>query len=208
MGCDIHIHLETFNKHSEKWENRDTFGLNHYIDVDELEPKYVKLPIGESEGRDYTLFSILADVRNSTGITPIAPPRGMPKYANKQLVEAYLQWEEDAHSVSYFTLAELIKAEKKYKQIAYSGYLTDAQITRMDQGTLPNSWYEVNRNGEMTFKEWTMDHAGIHVLISDIRRALSQHYCYIPKTFLSDMGHINHDPAVIASVNDFLSKFT
>lgn len=54
MGCDIHAHIEILV--DGKWE--------HYAAL--------SLP------RNYALFTKLAGVRDVKGITPIAPPRGLP----------------------------------------------------------------------------------------------------------------------------------
>lgn len=64
--------------------------------------------------RDYEVFALLAGVRNTNEIKPIALPKGEPETDNefsdefKNVLEA---WNGDAHSTSYLTLAELKKAD-------------------------------------------------------------------------------------------------
>jgi hypothetical protein len=58
-------------------------------------------------GRNYYLFSILANVR-SGGSIPISNPRGVPKDASYAYRMELKKYEGDAHSKSYFTLTELL----------------------------------------------------------------------------------------------------
>lgn len=60
--------------------------------------------------RNYYLFSILADVRNS-GIEPICEPRGVPKDASTGYLYSVKRWDSDGHSHSYFTLEELLNVD-------------------------------------------------------------------------------------------------
>lgn len=72
--------------------------------------------------RNYALFSVLADVRNtdrsSERIPPIAKPRGLPADASAAAQESHTEWGVDAHSASHVTLAELV------------AYNWDAQLRR------------------------------------------------------------------------------
>lgn len=58
-------------------------------------------------GRDYEMFSVLAGVRNSYGLKPIAEPRGMAEDACSEFEAWHKQWDSDAHSASWVTLAEM-----------------------------------------------------------------------------------------------------
>ena len=136
MGCDIHLFVEV--RKDGKWEavkdidkialwqaqenlkNFDKFDeeeVSGYTEMDfierveqESQPKYMFL----YNGRNYNLFSMLADVRNgyvSNGntymITPIDEPRGVPSDASSAYKEYVDEWGADGHSHSYFTLTEL-----------------------------------------------------------------------------------------------------
>lgn len=86
MGCDIHAMIERKeNKDFHWWVNCG----NPEID------------------RDYTIFSILANVRNYDEIPFISEPRGKPQECSTEF-EAFLEWwSGDAHSVSWITLEEI-----------------------------------------------------------------------------------------------------
>ena len=136
MGCDIHLFVEV--RKDGKWEaikdidkialwqaqenlkdfeNFDEGEVSGYTEMDfierveqESQPKYMFL----YNGRNYNLFSMLADVRNGYKcngklymITPISEPRGVPADAGTAYKEYVEEWGVDGHSHSYFTLAEL-----------------------------------------------------------------------------------------------------
>lgn len=136
MGCDIHLFVEV--RKNGKWEaikdidkialwqaqenlkdfeNFDEGEVSGLTEMDfverveqESQPKYMFL----YNGRNYNLFSMLADVRNgyvSNGntymIKPIDEPRGVPSDASTAYKEYVDEWGADGHSHSYFTLAEL-----------------------------------------------------------------------------------------------------
>lgn len=61
--------------------------------------------------RNYYLFAVLADVRNSNNIDPISEPKGIPDDASAGFLYKSEQWKNDAHSHSYFTLAELLDVD-------------------------------------------------------------------------------------------------
>lgn len=98
MGCDIHA---TFEKYVDG--NWIQFGDDSmYI------------------GRNYLLFSILADVRNYFhDIMPISKPKGFPKDYNGDLLDV---WKFDGHSRSWLTLQEILSYDwsKPFNFIEYT----------------------------------------------------------------------------------------
>jgi len=56
-------------------------------------------------GRNYDLFSILAEVRGSHD--PIDEPRGLPEDVTDTTRKEFEKWGRDAHTPSYYTLKEL-----------------------------------------------------------------------------------------------------
>ncbi len=114
MGCDIHTNVEyrkpTIN--GPVWTDGNKYESNHYFgDPNEPEFKEINEICGN---RNYSLFAVLADVRNSNGVKPLSKPRGLPKDCCETIALEHKSWGSDAHSTSYFTLAELIKALPTY----------------------------------------------------------------------------------------------
>ena len=102
MGCDIHTFIEYKRKQDTEWKDG-----NFYIKGSEgFEKTYMK-----SESRDYRLFTALANVRGTGGI---CDPRGLPNDVSRKAFIEVGSWESDAHSPSYFTLAELMKHLLKF----------------------------------------------------------------------------------------------
>jgi hypothetical protein len=112
MGCDIHLFVE--KKISEKWEC-----LNEIEDNEgTLSTSYKKEIYHE---RNYSLFALLAGVRNSAGVKPISEPRGLPEDVSEIVKRISDQWNDDGHSHSYYTLKELLdfSADNLVKEQGY-----------------------------------------------------------------------------------------
>lgn len=58
--------------------------------------------------RNYTLFAILANVRNHWYIQPISYPKGLPSDCSKGILKIYEKEKLDAHSESFYCLDELL----------------------------------------------------------------------------------------------------
>lgn len=108
MGCDIHLYVEKRGEDGT-WVAADKWVKN---------PEYESDPEYESEyvvdwkdllysDRNYSLFAVLAGVRNSYGIDPIYEPRGLPTDVTELVKAKSDRWGIDGHSHSYLTLAEL-----------------------------------------------------------------------------------------------------
>ena len=99
MGCDIHLCVEILSKYTRKWCSMDTWSQDIFDTEDVLRCKHI------FSDRNYTLFGILAGVRNHS-VEPIASPRGFPDDASfvvRQLFEHY----GSEHTPSWLTLKEL-----------------------------------------------------------------------------------------------------
>lgn len=113
MGCDIHLYVEKNN--NGIWSAVDKFARD---EPDEPgQEGYLHASSEFYEGRNYNLFSILADVRNGSGFAgvktgdgfvPIAEPRGIPDDASDEIKAISAQWDCDGHSHSHHTLRELL----------------------------------------------------------------------------------------------------
>ena len=117
MGCDIHMNVEYRTKvyGTMQWCDGNLYEVNKFHDSYPDEPKYRRVHLN-NERRHYTLFGLLAGIRNYN-IKPIAPPRGFPKDVSKSITEGYNSWGSDAHSASWLTLAELMNAARSHPDL-------------------------------------------------------------------------------------------
>lgn len=124
MGCDIHHYIEI---RKDKWEVYEweylcrACGKNgqpekysdgtYVIDYEKMWNHPLEI------GRNYSLFGILANVRNGygfagistgTGFSPISMPSGLPKDVSLEVKRESDNWGVDGHSHSYLTLQDLI----------------------------------------------------------------------------------------------------
>ncbi len=105
MGCDIHVYLEKYTSVNGeyRWVNVDHWQLNPDFGSHENEREYDLIPF--YWGRNYDLFSILAEVRGS--YDPIDDPRGLPEDVTDATRKEFERWGRDAHTPSHYTLKEL-----------------------------------------------------------------------------------------------------
>ena len=108
MGCDIHMFTEKLSGEHNKWSNCDNWRYNEWYNEEN--------PDGESKmeispihyGRNYTLFTVLAGVRDyGNGTKCIFEPRGLPENASDIVKQESEKWGSDGHSHSYLTLKEI-----------------------------------------------------------------------------------------------------
>jgi hypothetical protein len=75
-------------------------------------------------GRNYSLFAILADVRNYDNFTPIAMPKGLPTDVTKHIKKLSDEYGCDGHSHSYIDMEEFKKFTKEAKQETMTGVVS------------------------------------------------------------------------------------
>lgn len=121
MGCDIHGVFQTRGNSDSRW--------------------WTEMEIEDS--RNYLVFSALADVRNSTGITPISELRGFPddfdlKEASKAMRygNEYDPWMGD-HSFSWLYLDELLNWSGWDQIVNDNGVISREQFMEWDRMTAP-----------------------------------------------------------------------
>lgn len=135
MGCDIHtmVEIQQYNYSDDKfiegkWKAvRDQlFPYPYFRENEPISPYNKPRTSHPWVGRNYALFSVLADVRNTRmrsnifdptmeyeerdSIDPIAMPRGVPEDASKRWLKECERWGADFHSESWFTVQELVDA--------------------------------------------------------------------------------------------------
>ncbi len=84
MGCDIHLYVEA--RENGKWAHKNVIGYN---------------------GREYNLFSVLANVRNRHDLTPICEPKGLPTGMSSEVANKMESGVYAYHSHSWLTLSEI-----------------------------------------------------------------------------------------------------
>ena len=130
MGCDIHLTVE--KRVDGKWERVDNLpprpcswceGRGHYegrpqdacyscvADPDSGKPT-PGVQSGPYDDRNYTVFAVLANVRNDGHVTPIDRARGLPADAARRGGEDG-DWDYGDHSFSWLTLRELLAYDWK-----------------------------------------------------------------------------------------------
>ena len=147
MGCDIHSMIEvrvegtwvTATTFAEKEEGNDSTWF-HPIDE----------PVGD---RNYSLFAILADVRNGHGFAgidtgdgyePMSKPRGVPGDASPEFKQWCEDWGLDGHSHTHHSLSDFF-AYDFHRQSVVRGVLTLEVYARwraygIRHGGQPDSW--------------------------------------------------------------------
>jgi hypothetical protein len=136
MGCDIHIMVESLEA---SW--RATAKLVKDDDWLSVEDEIY-------DGRNYKLFSILANVRNGYGfagcdtgdtLVPISMPKGVPDDGSSEYKMLVEQWGCDGHSHSYLTLQELLNYD--WTQTAtLRGWVDMKEYLRFKLDKKPESW--------------------------------------------------------------------
>ncbi len=134
MGCDIHFYVEV--RKDGKWTTADTWETedDHRNNYDHA----------FYSGRNYNLFSLLADVRSEEGALPFSEPRGIPADSCPEIKAVVEQWDTDGHSHSHFTLAELMAQDWELGQrdegsVALGVYVKWNEWARKNQER-PDSW--------------------------------------------------------------------
>lgn len=177
MGCDIHMRVEVKRSinNETKWVDACYYKKNQYYNgQDKCEKEYEKVQLGTSERRNYHLFSILADVRNSGGIKPISQPKGIPSNACKETLEDYKEWGCDAHTLNWFTLKRLMSVAKNYKTIPVRGAISPKQKEELDEGIKPTTWCQWTSQEDHVEAHWADEFKCLDNLIADIKQRLNE----------------------------------
>ncbi|WP_148596258.1 hypothetical protein [Aquisphaera giovannonii] len=194
---------------ADRWEP------NKY--ADEGEPK-LAIPYENRfySGRNYSLFAILADVRNGrgfagidtgNGFVPIDDPRGLPDDVSEPVKADSDRWDGDGHSHSWFTVAELL-AYDWTQTTKHRGYVSAAEYYewnrwRRGRGESPESYSgdifgaqiekvseeEMRRRIEtVTGGDWYRQEDKVHELLSNVhcRVEWEQPYYKSVRSFWSD----------------------
>lgn len=140
MGCDIHICAEarkTVNR-EQTWVNVDNWRVNPYF-PDENGSEFCIEEI--YSGRNYELFSFLADVRNYGRNPSFGFDRGLPDDVSAHTKKLSDMWGCDGHTHGYCTLEELKEAIKNVAKVRREGAVTTEAAERYrSTGETPEAW--------------------------------------------------------------------
>lgn len=164
MGCDIHMYTEAYVSVNgfQKWVNVDNFRLNKYYG----EPREEEYKISSIyDDRNYTLFAVLANVRNRSGCKFISIPKGIPENASPTVKKIVERWDLDGHSASWFTLAELKKFRDTQDKQKYSGYVSQKDSKVIDSGGFPSMYCGATNDPSFIYREWYTPFDTLDVLI-------------------------------------------
>ena len=151
MGCDIHFYVEKqvngVWQSADHWEPSESTGDEG---MSELEAPY---KTQYYSGRNYNLFSILADVRNGSGFAgcdtgngfvPLDDPRGLPDDVSEEVKAVSDRWEGDGHSHSWFAVSELLEYDwtqtTKHRGFVNAAQYYDWNRWRREEGEGPESY--------------------------------------------------------------------
>lgn len=175
MGCDIHLYTEYFTtiKDVKRWACCDYFKLNPYFGEYEDERKYNHVSI--YDGRNYSLFAALANVRNDGYIEPISESRGLPGDVSKVVKEESDFWDGNGHSHSWLTAKELFIYKNKHPVTKHSGMLEPDTLKKFDNcGIPPTHWCEwTNIEGAET-REWYVAGSPIDYLVDVVKKKMAE----------------------------------
>lgn len=187
MGCDIHMFSEkkplrpAMDEEKEVWHNCDLFTMNgFYVKGEEDEEQFSVVEI--YGGRNYNLFSILANVRNGADNNCICLPKGFPDDCCEYIRDQKKSWDGDGHSHSWFTLAELkaFRAEQKESGVKtkYSGMMSLEDAALVDDGQMPNSWCKWSSSSSYVYREWEYQQDFLLPLIEAMDRRVPEIFRY------------------------------
>lgn len=104
IGTDIHGFVSVRDKNSGKWRQIHLYRVDKYRNaLREIEPY---------NGRNYTLFGVLAGIRYMPEGGPIVDPRGIKIDAAPDVYDTWETEKEWGHTAGWLTLAELRLAAK------------------------------------------------------------------------------------------------
>ncbi|KOU20439.1 hypothetical protein ADK52_26700 [Streptomyces sp. WM6372] len=129
MGTDIYGFIEC---RWDRWLDEDDRSWCGAIDLDHL-----------YNGRSYAAFGALFGVRDTASFRPLAPGRGLPPDASKE-VRAFLEGWDTAHGTSWITWAELTSAD--WNELATD---VDECVHEYRRGP-DGSWELYGRNSSLT----------------------------------------------------------
>jgi hypothetical protein len=179
MGCNIHLFTEAFatTNSVKSWYNCDNWRLNRYYEPNNDDGEFEYTVRSIYRDRDYSLFAVLADVRNYGDDACIDSPRGLPEDVSTAIEKESNRWDGDGHSHSYFTLAELKEFRKHHGTTQYAGLVSpdDAEMLDSRTGT-PRSWCQGTSDKSWVHRTWVVDGSPLDGLIASVDKRMRDEF--------------------------------
>lgn len=170
MGCDIHTRVEYLDRNGN-WVCGDFFRVNPYYRGDSPSESDPYSVVGLCDERDYSLFAVLANVRNYGDTDYIDEPRGIPEDACARTRNDYAVWGDDAHSASWFTLKELMEWNETAPPFREAGFVSPEDAAKLDAGAgTPSCWCQWTSQKSWVHREWVADKKPLDRLIRELIR--------------------------------------
>lgn len=164
MGTDIFMHVEYKLDEKNQWLCGDYFVLSP---SGQTTPEYNLVEFFGN--RNYTLFAVLANVRNYGNTEYIDEPRGLPADVSDFVKDDYERSEFISHSHSYVTLQELIDFHKQGHPLKRSGVISPEAQRQLDAGILPDSWCQGTNQVGWERREWEEENNVLVPLIEKLK---------------------------------------
>lgn len=157
MGCDIHMFVESKSKDGKYWFKAGKEFKDSYFDPKKPMSDYNEITTDEPyQGRNYSLFALLADVRNDHDLTPLSEPKGLPKDVSEEIKEKAEEWGGDGHSHSYFTLQELLDIDWDFTVIPQAGLVDKKNYDLFKLTNRPYEWCQGTNQTDYHKIKWNV----------------------------------------------------
>lgn len=180
MGADIHLYTEAKKTIGGKdvWVNIDYWQYNPYYDPKEPDGEREMDIVGLYTNRNYSLFAVLADVRNDSDSPFICQPKGLPDDISKITKVEAERWDGDGHSHSYFTLKELKDFQSLGHKVKNSGLVSQEEAKKLDDGiSTPTTWCQwASPELKLVYREWEDDYDVLKPLIEKLEKRLRDEF--------------------------------
>lgn len=139
MGCDIHMYVE--KRVNGRWVKLSGF-LSSMYDKDSKyfsEERFLKSDEIFS-CRNYSLFSLLAGVREYEDNEPIISPRGVPSDVSPEVEKEISEWGCNGHTHHWYTLNELLDFDWISRKTNHAGFVSVNEYRRFKEDGEPYGW--------------------------------------------------------------------
>jgi len=148
IGCDIHCFVEK-RMADGSWEQITDFVSDYYDpDNDYFQGDSFAHADCPLDGRNYSVFAVMADVRNGLGfagcdtgdaIEPIAMPKGLPDDCCAEIRKESDEWDCDGHSHSHLSVAEIMAYDPD-TPLNKRGIVSPSEYAVFKEKGQPESW--------------------------------------------------------------------